>query len=151
MGKKCWVRSQLGETQYRYRLYYKFINRMIFKNMLAAVNKCAKTTLGNQSINPPTGWPFHGFLFPVKRCGNLMGRMTASFSASLAALGRTGISPSTLQYNPVLLNCQKMHEAKNIYFQISLWKKYSLGPVFNIKNKLANLKTRKINEHLWYK
>ncbi len=28
--------------------------------------------------------PFHGCLLPVKRCGNLIGRMTASFSASLA-------------------------------------------------------------------
>src|SRR5690242_2056225 len=28
--------------------------------------------------------PFHGCRLPVKRCGNLMGRMTASLSASLA-------------------------------------------------------------------
>lgn len=28
--------------------------------------------------------PFHGVRLPVKRCGNLIGRMTASFRASLA-------------------------------------------------------------------
>ena len=28
--------------------------------------------------------PFHGFLFPVKNCGNFIGKITASFKASFA-------------------------------------------------------------------
>merc|ERR1719357_330712 len=47
------------------------------------------TALARYDLPVPGGpnkrMPRHGFLFPVKRCGNLIGRITASFNASFAA------------------------------------------------------------------
>jgi hypothetical protein len=36
------------------------------------------------SLTPKSNIPFQGIRFPVKRCGNFMGKMTASFKASFA-------------------------------------------------------------------
>lgn len=41
--------------------------------------------LGNDGLTPNNRIPFHGILLPVNKWGNLIGNMTASFRASLAA------------------------------------------------------------------
>lgn len=35
-------------------------------------------------LTPYNSIPFHGVLFPTKKCGNFMGSITASFNASFA-------------------------------------------------------------------
>ena len=53
-------------------------------------------------LTPYRSIPFHGFLFPVKSWGNLAGKITASFSASLAASRPATSSHFTLGFSATI-------------------------------------------------
>lgn len=56
------------------------------------------------NLTPNNRIPFHGVLFPVKRCGNFMGKITASFKASLAASSPAISDHLTLGLTPRILS-----------------------------------------------
>lgn len=71
-------------------------DEILKKVLLASVATAFARKLLPVPGGPYSRIPLHGVLLPVKSCGNLMGRITASFSASLACARPATSSHATL-------------------------------------------------------